>query len=106
MSLKLKTLVVAVAMAAAGVAQAAPISVGGYNPMTSYDGTGNAAGGNVIFSIYDPTAGQSGVSPTGKYKSTAGTPPAALAVGRPSQWRAPRCGVIGICKLSRWTSVC
>ena len=59
MNLKLKPLVAAVAMTVAGAAQAAPISVGGYNTMTSYDGTGSAAGGNVIFSIYDPTAGQS-----------------------------------------------
>jgi len=59
MSLKLKTLVVAVAMAAAGVAQAAPISVGGYNPTFGPTGTGDAAGGNVIFTIYDQSAGLS-----------------------------------------------
>lgn len=59
MSLKLKTLVVAVAMAAAGVAQATPISVGGYNPMFGPTGTGDAAGGNVILTIYDPGTGTS-----------------------------------------------
>ncbi len=59
MNMKLKTLVVAVAMAAAGTAQAALISTGGYNPNNGPDGTGAAAGGNVIFVLYDPTAGQS-----------------------------------------------
>lgn len=59
LNVKLKTLVVAVAMAAAGTSQAAVISTGGYNTLNGPDGTGSAAGGNVIFSIYDPTAGQS-----------------------------------------------
>jgi hypothetical protein len=64
MKAKFKILAVAVAMAtggmlAAGTAQAALISTGGYNPNNGPDGTGSAAGGNVIFSIYDPTAGQS-----------------------------------------------
>lgn len=59
MNLKLKTLVVAVAMAAAGVAQAAPISVGGYNPTFGPTGTGDAAGGSVIFTAYDPGNGLS-----------------------------------------------
>ena len=64
MKSKFKILAVAVAMAtggmlAAGAAQAALISTGGYNPNVGPDGTGSATGGNVIFVLYDPTAGQS-----------------------------------------------
>jgi hypothetical protein len=64
MKAKFKILAVAVAMAtggmlAAGTAQAAPISVGGYNPTFGPTGTGAAAGGNVIFTVYDPSAGVS-----------------------------------------------
>ena len=53
MNLKLKTLVAAVAMVAAGAAQAA-ISTDGYNTMSGVgEGTGD---GEIFLAVYDPTA--------------------------------------------------
>lgn len=56
MSLKLKTLVVAVAMAAAGVAQAALINT---DNVTNGLSTGDGISGNLFLNVLDPIAGQS-----------------------------------------------
>ncbi|HYA38456.1 MAG TPA: VPLPA-CTERM sorting domain-containing protein [Candidatus Methylomirabilis sp.] len=56
-SLKMKTLVVAVALAAAGGAHAATINTDGYNGGAGL-GSGTGAG-DIIFTVYDPLAAQS-----------------------------------------------
>ncbi len=61
-SLKLKSLVLAVAMAAAGAAQATPIST---DNITGGLSTGDGLSGDLFLSILDPIAGQSLILNTG-----------------------------------------